>query len=395
MLNRRSVRLLNISLNTRCFFIPILQLGPFIARATTGCVTKRTAGQLRAFSRRCLVTVAAKGSVASSESQSTQYAHSSLTYRAAYDLSMADPQGFWSAAARDISWHVAPTIVLDISRAPHYEWFKDGALNICYNAVDRHVDAGRGNVAAIVHESPVTGAPAKTLTYEELRDETSALAAVLQAHGVTTGDRVLIYMPMIPEAVVAMLACARIGAIHTCVFGGFASGELAVRIDATRPTVVLAASCGIEGPNKIVLYGPLLAEALRIASHSVRRVVMLQRSQGPAALVPNRDVDWHSELARVRLTDAVVPVVPVPSLHPSYILATSGSTGRPKQVVRDTGGHAAALMWAMQAIYGLRPSLPWVAFSDLAWVAGHTLVVWGPLLVGATTVLYEGSWGHM
>ncbi|MZD10661.1 AMP-binding protein [Streptomyces sp. SID5785] len=306
------------------------------------------------------------------------------SYEEVFRASSEDPESFWLTAAGAIDWDTAPTRALDADRAPFYRWFPDGVLNVCHNAVDRHVDAGRGHLPALIHDSPVT-ATRRTLTYAELRDEVARFAGVLTGLGVGRGDRVVVYMPMVPEAAVAMLACARIGAVHAVVFGGFAANELAVRIDDARPKVVVSASCGIEG-TRVVRYKPLLDEAVELATHRPRACVVLQRPQYEGELGP-RDVSW---------TDAVrdaepAACVPVAATDPLYVLHTSGTTGRPKGVVRDSGGYAVALRWSMEAVYDVGPSEVMFTASDVGWVVGHSYIVYGPLLAGATTVLYEGK----
>ncbi|MEU2207202.1 propionyl-CoA synthetase [Streptomyces hygroscopicus] len=305
-------------------------------------------------------------------------------YAAEYRRSLEDPEGFWLDAARAIDWDVAPTRALDDSRAPLYRWFPDGRLNTCHNALDRHVDAGRGEQLALVYDSPVTGRKS-AFTYRELRDEVALFAGVLAGLGVTEGDRVVIYMPMIPEAVVAMLACARIGAVHSVVFGGFAAHELAVRVDDARPKVVIAASCGIE-PTRVVPYKPLLDEALALAEHQPEHCVIRQRPQCPADM-SGRDLDWDQAMA----TAEPVGCRPVAATDPLYILYTSGTTGRPKGVVRDNGGHAVALRWSLENVYDTHPGEVFWAASDVGWVVGHSYIVYAPLLTGCTTVLYEGK----
>ena len=305
-------------------------------------------------------------------------------YGAHRDRALEDPSGFWLDAAQAIDWVEAPAIGLDSSTAPLYRWFPDGVLNTCHNALDRHVDAGRGDRIAIRYDSPVTGS-ARSFTYAELRDEVARFAGVLASLGVGRGDRVLIYLPMVPEAVVAMLACARIGAVHSVVFGGFAPAELAVRIDDAEPRVVVSASCGIE-PSRVVEYKPLLDEALSLARHRPTASVILQRPQVAAAM-GDRDIDWRTAMA------AATPVDPVPvrATDPLYILYTSGTTGRPKGVVRDNGGHAVAMAWSFANVYGMGPDDTWWAASDVGWVVGHSYIVYAPLICGATTVLYEGK----
>ncbi|MFI9591556.1 propionyl-CoA synthetase [Nonomuraea sp. NPDC052265] len=301
-------------------------------------------------------------------------------YDEAYRRSIRRPEEFWAEAARDIDWDVAPAVVTDGSR-----WFPDGRLNTCHNAVDRHVAAGRGGQAALIHDSPVTGT-VRSITYAELLDEVARTAGMLKALGVTAGDTVVIYMPMVPEAVVAMLACARLGAVHSVVFGGFAARELALRVEHAEPKVVLSASCGIE-PARIVAYKPLLDAALDQAAHRPAHCVILQRPQCPAELTPGRDLDWH---ASVRAAEPA-GCVSVAATDPLYVLYTSGTTGLPKGVVRDNGGHAVALRWSMTNVYGAAPGEVFWAASDVGWVVGHSYIVYAPLLTGCTTVLYEGK----
>ncbi|GAA2314715.1 propionyl-CoA synthetase [Streptomyces kunmingensis] len=306
------------------------------------------------------------------------------SYEEVFRASTEDPEGFWLGAARGIDWDVAPSRALDASRAPFYRWFPDGELNVCHNALDRHVAAGRGAQPALVYDSPVTGVR-RTYTYGELTDEVAAFAGVLVGLGVGRGDRVVVYMPMVPEAVVAMLACARIGAVHSVVFGGFAAPELAVRIDDAAPKVVVSASCGIEGA-RVVPYKPLLDRAVELAAHKPEACVILQRPQGMAEL-GKRDLDWAEA---VRAASPAAPV-PVAATDPLYILYTSGTTGKPKGVVRDCGGYAVALRWTMEAVYDVGPGEVMFTASDVGWVVGHSYIVYGPLLAGATTVLYEGK----
>jgi len=307
------------------------------------------------------------------------------SYAEAFHRSLADPEGFWGEAAKAIDWYREPTVVLDRSNPPFSRWFADGVLNTCFNAVDRHVRNGRADQPALVYDSPVTGT-GRTYTYRQLMDEVARFAGVLRALGVAAGDRVVIYLPMVPEAVVAMLGCARIGAVHSVVFGGFAPNELAIRIDDAAPRVVVSASCGIEA-SRIVAYKPILDRAIELASHDPQACVILQRPQAEAALVAGRDVDWAEAMAAAEPADCV----PVPATDPLYILYTSGTTARPKGVVRDNGGHAVALRWSMANVYDTQPGEVYWAASDVGWVVGHSYIVYGPLLAGCTTVLYEGK----
>jgi propionyl-CoA synthetase len=306
-------------------------------------------------------------------------------YDATYTRSLRDPEGFWAAAAEELHWERRWDLVFDDRRPPFYRWFTGGRLNTCYNALDLHVDRGRGKQRALVYDSPVTST-VRAFTYAELRDEVARVAGALRRQGIGPGDRVIIYMPMVPEAIMAMLACARIGAIHSVVFGGFASNELAKRIDDARPTLILSASCGIE-VNRIVPYKPLLDGAIAMARHKVGRCVILQRPQEPAPLVAGRDLDWGDFMSGA----AAVECVPVEATEPLYILYTSGTTGVPKGVVRDNGGHAVALKWSMEAVYGMGAGECYWAASDIGWVVGHSYIVYAPLLKGCTTILYEGK----
>src|SRR6478672_7413166 len=308
-------------------------------------------------------------------------------YHAAYEQSLLDPDAFWGEAARAIDWVTPPPRVLDDDRPPFYRWFTGGTLNTCFNALDRHVAAGSGAQAALHYDSPVTGTQ-QTFTYAELLDRVATFAGALDSLGVAKGDRVVIYMPMVPEAVVAMLACARIGAVHSVVFGGFAPAELAARIDDARPKVILAASCGVE-PSRIVEYTPIIALALDRTSHKPEVCVVLQREQGPAELKAG-DVDW-ADFVSSPAADAGADCVEVAATDPLYILYTSGTTGKPKGVVRDNGGHAVALRWSMEKVYGVHPGETWFTASDVGWVVGHSYIVYAPLLTGCTTVLYEGK----
>ncbi|MGE0422530.1 MAG: propionyl-CoA synthetase [Reyranellaceae bacterium] len=306
-------------------------------------------------------------------------------YRALHRRSLEDREGFWLEQANAIDWVRKPTRALDDSRAPFYRWFPDGELNTCHNALDRHVDAGRGAQAALVYDSPVTGHKA-TFTYAELRERVAELAGAIAALGVGKGDRVIIYMPMVPEAVMAMLACARLGAVHSVVFGGFAANELATRIDDCQPRLIMAASCGIE-PGRVVAYKPLLDQAIELAGHKVPKVLMLQRPQNQAMMIEDRDVDWAS-FVRGKPKAACVTVK---ATDPLYILYTSGTTGQPKGVVRDNGGYCVALKWSMPNLYGVRSGEVWWCASDVGWVVGHSYIVYGPLIHGATSILYEGK----
>jgi propionyl-CoA synthetase len=306
-------------------------------------------------------------------------------YEELHTRSLSDPEGFWGDAASEIDWIKPWDTVLDSSNPPFYRWFKGGVLNTAYNAVDRHVEAGRGDQAAIIYDSPVTKT-VQTITYSELLDLTSRFAGALRDLGVAKGDRVILYMPMIPQAVVAMLACARLGAVHSVVFGGFAPHELATRINDSKPKVIVTASCGIEG-SKVLPYKPLLDAAIDHSDHKPDHVVVFQRPQVTASLVEPRDVDW----ATVTAAAAPAEVVPVEATDPLYILYTSGTTGQPKGVVRDNGGHAVALKWTMSNMYDIKPGEVFWAASDVGWVVGHSYICYAPLLHGATTIVFEGK----
>jgi propionyl-CoA synthetase len=307
------------------------------------------------------------------------------TLQTAFHRALREPAGFWSEAAEAVYWYKKWDKVLDDSRQPFYRWFVGGEVNTCYNALDLHVNEGRGDQPALIYDSPVTNS-IKTFTYRQLRDKVATFAGALAHLGVTKGDRVVVYMPMIPEAVVAMLACARLGAVHSVVFGGFAANELAARIDDAKPKVVVSASCGVE-TSRIISYKPLLDEALRIASSKPQTCVIFQREVQPAELVPNRDCDWNEIMEAAKPHECV----PVAATDPLYILYTSGTTGQPKGVVRDNGGHLVALKWTMKNIYGVDPGDVYWAASDVGWVVGHSYIVYGPLFHGNTTVLYEGK----
>ncbi|HRY25887.1 MAG TPA: propionyl-CoA synthetase [Geminicoccaceae bacterium] len=306
-------------------------------------------------------------------------------YRQIYERSLERPDEFWAEAAEALHWDRRWDRVLDDSRAPFYRWFAGGRLNTCYNAVDRHVRAGRGAQPAIIHDSPVTGTK-RVITYGELLDLVARFAGALVQRGVRHGDRVIIYMPMVPEALVAMLACARIGAIHSVVFGGFAAHELATRIDDCKPVMIVAASCGIE-PGRVVQYKPLIDRAIEEAAHKPRHCIVLQRPEATAALTAGRDLDWQAAMAAAHPVDCVA----VEATDPLYILYTSGTTGQPKGVVRDHGGHATALLWSMRHIYGMQPGEVFWAASDVGWVVGHSYICYAPLLNGSTTIVYEGK----
>ncbi len=309
-------------------------------------------------------------------------------FEEAWRTSIEDPEAFWGEAAEAIHWDRRWDKVLDDDNPPFYRWFSGGVLNTCYNALDLHIDQGRGDQPALIHDSPVTDT-LRTYTYRELRDEVAKLAGLLTELGVEKGDRVLVYLPMIAEAAIAMLACARIGAVHSVVFGGFAPKELATRIDDARPKAVLTASCGIE-IKKVIPYKPLLDEAIELSVHKPERCVVFQRPQVAAAMTEGRDLDWAAGVAAATPADCV----PVAATDPLYILYTSGTTGIPKGVVRDNGGHAVALKWTMKAIYDVEPGDVYWAASDVGWVVGHSYIVYGPLLAGCTTILFEGKPVH-
>jgi len=306
-------------------------------------------------------------------------------YDLAYKRSLQDPEGFWGDAAKEISWYKTWDKVLDSSNPPFYRWFAGATCNTCYNAIDRHVENGRADQAAIIYDSPVTNT-IKTYTYREALGEVSRLAGVLADLGVTKGDRVIVYMPMIPEAAFAMLACARIGAIHSVVFGGFAANELATRINDAQPKVILSASCGIE-VAKVIPYKPLLDHAIELSDHKPSHTIVLQRPQSVAEMTEGRDVDWASAVAAATPHDCV----PVAATDPLYILYTSGTTGQPKGVVRDNGGHMVALKWSMKNVYNVDPGEVYWAASDVGWVVGHSYIVYAPLLNGNTTLMFEGK----
>ncbi|MCU7875378.1 MAG: propionyl-CoA synthetase [Candidatus Thiodiazotropha sp. (ex Lucinoma borealis)] len=306
-------------------------------------------------------------------------------YAEIYQHSLDDPEDFWASVAKGLHWYKTWDQVLDETAKPSPRWFTGGLFNTCYNALDRHVDAGQGDRLALIYDSPVTDQK-RSYTYQELRDTVAKLAGVIAANGVGKGDRVIVYMPMIPEAAIAMLACARIGAIHSVVFGGFAAKELATRIDDCQPKMVLSASCGIE-PNRLVAYKPLLDEAIELAQHKPSTTIIKQRPQLAADLQAGRDLNWDDAVASAEPAECV----PVEATDPLYILYTSGTTGQPKGVVRDNGGHAAALLWSMKNVYNVEAGDVYWAASDVGWVVGHSYIVYGPLLAGCTTVIYEGK----
>jgi len=302
-----------------------------------------------------------------------------------HERSLQAPEEFWAEAANDVHWHRRWDKVLDDSRKPFYRWFEGGVMNTCYNALDLHVESGRSEQLALIYDSPVTGA-VRTFTYRELLWQVSRFAGVLAIQGITKGDRVVIYMPMVPEAVIAMLACARIGAVHSVVFGGFSPIELATRINDARPKLVVSASCGIE-VDRVIPYKPLLDQAIEISATKPERCIMLQRPQSEASYTAGRDLDWADLMADAESVDCV----PVAATDPLYILYTSGTTGVPKGVVRDNGGHLVALKWSMNNVYGVDAGDVYWAASDVGWVVGHSYIVYGPLFKGCTTVLYEGK----
>jgi propionyl-CoA synthetase len=310
-------------------------------------------------------------------------------YHEIYARSMRDPEGFWGEASQAIDWIEAPKKIFDRQAGIYGRWFADGVCNTCHNAIDRHVAGGRANQPAIIYDSPVTQTK-RTITYAELLHEVQTLAAILQDFGVTKGDRVILYMPMVPEALFAMYACARIGAVHGVVFGGFAAKELATRIDDAKPKLILSASCGIEAA-RTVPYKPLLDAAIDLATHKADACLILQRPQCEAAMTQGRDHDWASLRAAAIAAEKSAACVPVAATDPLYILYTSGTTGIPKGVVRDNGGHMVALKWSMHGLYGVNPGETYWCASDIGWVVGHSYIVYAPLFHGATSILYEGK----
>ena len=323
------------------------------------------------------------------ESAKRDSARPASRYWEVYERAKTDPQGFWGDAAKEIDWYEKATKVFDPSAGVYGRWFVGAVCNTCYNAIDRHVLGGRAAQTALIYDSPVTGAK-KTFTYSELLTEVSTLAAILKDFGVGKGDRVILYMPMVPEAVFGMLACARIGAIHSVVFGGFAPKELATRIDDAKPKLVLSASCGIE-PGRVVAYKPMLDEAIKLSATKPETCIVLQRPQAAADLTAGRDHDWAELRAAALKAGKKADCVPVAATDPLYILYTSGTTGVPKGVVRDNGGHMVALKWTMKNLYGVDPGEVYWAASDVGWVVGHSYIVYAPLFHGCTTILYEGK----
>ncbi|CCD95086.1 putative Propionate--CoA ligase (Propionyl-CoA synthetase) [Bradyrhizobium sp. ORS 375] len=310
-------------------------------------------------------------------------------YHEVHARSLQDPEGFWAEAARAIDWIEPAKKVFDPSIGAYGRWFAGAVVNTCYNALDRHVAAGRGDQLALIHDSPLTNSVTR-ITYAEMLKEVQTLAAIMQDFGVAKGDRVILYMPMVPEAMVAMLACARIGAVHSVVFGGFAAKELATRIDDATPKLVLSASCGIE-PGRIVQYKPLLDQAIELADNRPQACIILQRPEHVCELKPGRDYDWAALRKSALANGKLAPCVPVLATDPLYILYTSGTTGKPKGVVRDNGGHLVALKWSMENLYGIKPGEVWWCGSDIGWVVGHSYIIYGPLIHGATSVMYEGK----
>ena len=323
--------------------------------------------------------------LAGTPQEGQRVAEKAAGWATAHARSLADPRRFWGEAAAGIDWIRRWDEILDESNPPFYRWFKGGVLNTCYNALDRHAEKGRGEQAALIYDSPVTNT-VRTFSYRQLRDDVACFAGALVAAGVRKGDRVIIYMPMVPEAAIAMLACARIGAVHSVVFGGFAAAELATRINDATPKAIVSASCGVE-VNRVIPYKPLLDAAITMATHKPEHCIILQRPMDRAELIPDRDIDWQDAMAQAKPQDCV----PVQATDPLYILYTSGTTGQPKGIVRDNGGHAVALHWTMKNIYGVAPGDVYWAASDVGWVVGHSYIVYAPLLHGCTTVLYEGK----
>ncbi|UYO48755.1 propionyl-CoA synthetase [Rhodopseudomonas palustris] len=315
--------------------------------------------------------------------------HDKSRYREVHARSLADPEGFWGEVAQSIDWIEPPTKVFDPSLGLYGRWFPGAKVNTCYNALDRHVAGGRADQLALIHDSPLTGTVSK-YTYAEMLREVQTLAAIMQDFGVQKGDRVILYMPMVPESMVAMLACARIGAVHSVVFGGFAAKELATRIEDAKPKLILSASCGIE-PGRIVKYKPLLDEAIELASVKPEACIILKRPQQDCELTAGRDHDWATLREQAMSAGKKADCVAVDATDPLYILYTSGTTGKPKGVVRDNGGHLVALKWTMENLYGIKPGEVWWCASDIGWVVGHSYIIYGPLIHGATSIMYEGK----
>ncbi|MGB1987156.1 MAG: AMP-binding protein, partial [Parvibaculales bacterium] len=311
-----------------------------------------------------------------------------MGYQNQYENWRNDPQGFWAGEARRLQWQTAPTKIFECNGSGD-RWYVDGVMNTCFNCVDRHVEAGHGARIAFIHDSPMTGTKSH-ISYAELLDRVQCVAAMMQDKGVEKGDRVIIYMPMIAETAIAALACARLGAIHSIVFGGFAAAELATRLDDAKPKLVLAASCGLE-PGRIIDYKPLLDGAIELAAHKPEACLIWQRDESPAPLIDGRDFEWQALESEARAADKRADCVPVLATDPLYILYTSGTTGIPKGVVRDNGGHLVALSWAMENVYNIAPGEVFWSASDFGWVVGHSFILYGPLAIGATSVIYEGK----
>ena len=320
---------------------------------------------------------------------STKGREMTSAYHGIYESWKKNPEAFWAEAAKEIDWFKQPGKTFDENMGTYGRWFTGATCNTCYNCVDRHVENGRADQAAIIYDSPITGKQ-RTITYNDLLKEVQALAGSMKSLGVDKGDRVIIYMPMVPEAAIAMLACARIGAVHSVVFGGFAAAELATRLDDAKPKMIISASCGIE-PGRVVAYKPLLDEAIELASNKPQATIILQREQQTCDLIDGRDHDYETIVGEARTNGEAVPCTPVEATDPLYILYTSGTTGQPKGVVRDNGGHMVALKWSMKAIYDIDPGEVYWAASDVGWVVGHSYIVYAPLLHGCTTILFEGK----